>query len=136
MFVCLSAFCCLPQLRSIRRGQMAQSLRRGGGGNNRGGGRGGSNSTRRTGSAGCGATGKIPSSELPLPQTSTLRSRRRLANLLVFSAGIFICCWSPHVLCILGAELSGRHNSDSTSSSGLQCTAIVSEYTLLLGKFN
>ncbi len=44
---------------------------------------------------------RIPSSELPLPQTSTLRSRRRLANMLVAAALIFVCCWSPHVICYL-----------------------------------
>lgn len=72
---------------------------------------------------------KLPSSELPLPQTSTLRSRRRLANLLVFAAGIFVCCWTPHVVCFLGVELSGE-----SGGSTPVCTPIVFEFTLLLGE--
>lgn len=68
---------------------------------------------------------KLPSSELPLPQTSTLRSRRRLANMLVAAALIFMFCWSPHVMCLLGANLG----------SSKLCPRIVTEYSLLLGKY-
>lgn len=45
------------------------------------------------------------SSDLPLPQTSTLRSRRRLANILVVSAFVFIGCWTPHLVCYVMQEL-------------------------------
>lgn len=67
---------------------------------------------------------KLPSSELPLPQTSTLRSRRRLANMLVAAALIFMCCWTPHIICLLGA------NFRSTKL----CPRIVVEYSLVFGK--
>lgn len=62
--------------------------------------------------------------ELPLPQTSTLRSRRRLANLLVGAALIFVACWTPHVACILGTQLG----------SGTLCTKTLADFSLLLGK--
>lgn len=74
---------------------------------------------------------KMPSSELPLPQTSTLRSRRRLANMLVAAALIFICCWSPHVICFICSEL-GRTDADKSIDI---CPKILSDFFLLLGKF-
>ncbi|XP_055681629.1 leukotriene B4 receptor 1 [Lutzomyia longipalpis] len=61
--------------------------------------------------------------ELPLPQTSTLRSRRRLANLLVGAALIFVACWTPHVVCIVGTQLG----------SGMLCTKALADFSLLLG---
>lgn len=64
-----------------------------------------------------------PTSDLPLPQTSTLRSRRRLANILVGAALIFLLFWIPHVLCLLCFELGGKH----------MCTKTVAEFSLLLG---
>lgn len=128
--------------RSIRRGQMAQSLRH----NNqqRGGHRHGNNNRRNhNNNSSGGGNKKMPSSELPLPQTSTLRSRRRLANLLVFAAGIFMCCWSPHMVCFLGAEWGGSGgdggggsgSADGDGRSASMCSPIVSEFTLLLGMY-
>lgn len=64
---------------------------------------------------------------IPLPQTSTLRSRRRLANMLVGSALIFIVCWAPHVICIINAQL----NPD-----GYSCSKSMNYFFLLLGKFD
>lgn len=83
---------------------------------------------------------KMPSSELPLPQTSTLRSRRRLANLLVFAAGIFMCCWTPHMVCFLGAELGGGDDGGGEGDKGdgrsaPTCSPIVTEFALLLGMY-
>ncbi|XP_059612764.1 D(4) dopamine receptor [Phlebotomus argentipes] len=69
------------------------------------------------------ASGTRHSSELPLPQTSTLRSRRRLANLLVGAALIFVACWTPHVACILGSQLG----------NGSLCTKTLADFSLLLG---
>uniref|UniRef100_A0A336LJ44 CSON004144 protein n=1 Tax=Culicoides sonorensis TaxID=179676 RepID=A0A336LJ44_CULSO len=65
-----------------------------------------------------------PSSDLPLPQTSTLRSRRRLANILVGAALIFILFWIPHVICLMCYEFGSSHNV---------CTKTVAEFSLLLG---
>ena len=42
-----------------------------------------------------------PAPELPIPQTSTLRSRRRLANILVAAGIVFAACWMPHVSILL-----------------------------------
>jgi hypothetical protein len=47
-----------------------------------------------------------PPAELPLPQTSTLRSRKRLANILVIAGFIYAVCWLPHVYCLLMKEFS------------------------------
>ncbi|KAM7352226.1 uncharacterized protein ACRADG_004855 isoform 1-T2 [Cochliomyia hominivorax] len=44
---------------------------------------------------------KVATPGIPLPQTSTLRSRRHLANMLIGSAIIFIACWAPHVFCVI-----------------------------------
>ncbi|XP_061396336.1 uncharacterized protein LOC133331967 [Musca vetustissima] len=44
---------------------------------------------------------RVATPGIPLPQTSTLRSRRHLANMLIGSALIFIICWTPHVFCVI-----------------------------------
>ncbi|XP_031335415.1 C-X-C chemokine receptor type 2 [Photinus pyralis] len=40
------------------------------------------------------------------PPTSTLQSRRRLANALMWMAFVFAACWLPYVLCIICAEFN------------------------------
>ena len=65
----------------------------------------------------------IPPAELPIPQTSTLRSRRRLANILVVAGFVFMACWSPHVICLIFREFS--------ITSG--CSNTVTEFVMLLG---
>ncbi|XP_055299082.1 D(2)-like dopamine receptor [Sitodiplosis mosellana] len=62
-------------------------------------------------------------SELPLPQTSTLRSRRRLARLLVAGSFVFVFCWSPHVIFLICTKWSGRETYSKTAAN----------YSLLLG---
>lgn len=62
---------------------------------------------------------------IPLPQTSTLRSRRKLANILVGSAIIFILLWTPHVICVLNAQFN--QGSDT-------CSKTLNYFFLLLGK--
>ncbi|CAD6997634.1 alpha-2A adrenergic receptor [Ceratitis capitata] len=52
---------------------------------------------------------------IPLPRTSTLHSRRRLANVLIASALIFIICWFPHVFCILYTNSGYQHYCSNTS---------------------
>jgi hypothetical protein len=64
-----------------------------------------------------------PAPELPLPQTSTLRARRRLANMLVGAALIFGFCWTPHLVCVLCIEF-GAYNV---------CSKPMSDFCLLLG---
>lgn len=64
-----------------------------------------------------------PPAELPIPQTSTLRSRRRLANILVIAGFVFMACWLPHVICLIFREFS--------INSG--CSNTVTEFVLLLG---
>lgn len=64
-------------------------------------------------------------SEFPLPQTSTLRSRRRLANMLVAGSFVFIFCWSPHVICLIYTTLA----------AGESYSKMATNYSLLLGKF-
>ncbi|CAO1353557.1 unnamed protein product [Diamesa tonsa] len=64
-----------------------------------------------------------PPAHLPIPQTSTLRSRRRLANILVAASVIFIACWLPHVYCKLCREFSNT----------CFCTYVVNEFLLVLG---
>lgn len=64
-----------------------------------------------------------PSGDLPLPQTSTLRSRRRLANILVIAALAFIGFWTPHLLCFISLEFGMKYT----------CTKSISEFGLLLG---
>lgn len=65
-----------------------------------------------------------PAPELPLPQTSTLRSRRKLANILVAAGIIFAACWAPHFFCLVCREF-GLANGCSNSAS---------DFFLLLGK--
>jgi hypothetical protein len=64
-----------------------------------------------------------PAPELPLPQTSTLRARRHLANMLVGAALIFTFCWTPHVVCVLCIEF-GVYNV---------CSKPMTDFSLLLG---
>lgn len=52
---------------------------------------------------------------IPLPQTSTLRSRRHLANMLIASAVIFIACWAPHVFCIFYTNFGYKQHCSQTS---------------------
>ncbi|XP_055384426.1 uncharacterized protein LOC129614064 [Condylostylus longicornis] len=59
---------------------------------------------------------KLPAPGLPLPQTSTLRARRRLANMLVAAAIIFVGCWTPHVFCILWSEFGHKQYCNITMS--------------------
>ncbi|KAH8375082.1 hypothetical protein KR093_003705 [Drosophila rubida] len=62
---------------------------------------------------------------IPLPQTSTLRSRRHLANMLVASALIFIVCWAPHVFCIFYKNFGYKQ----------YCSKASIYFSLLLGYF-
>ncbi|XP_034100171.2 alpha-2A adrenergic receptor [Drosophila albomicans] len=62
---------------------------------------------------------------IPLPQTSTLRSRRDLANMLVASAFIFIVCWAPHVFCIFYKNFGYKQ----------YCSKASIYFSLLLGYF-
>lgn len=55
------------------------------------------------------------------PPTSTLRSRRRLANSLLWVAGIFAVCWFPHVVCQICDSLN------------VPISIHVQRYSLLLG---
>ncbi|KAL9874703.1 cholecystokinin receptor type A isoform 2-T2 [Glossina fuscipes fuscipes] len=59
--------------------------------------------------------GRVAAPGIPLPQTSTLRSRRHLANLLIASALIFIACWSPHVFCVFYKHLGYKEYCSKTS---------------------
>ncbi|XP_052837287.1 uncharacterized protein LOC128253140 [Drosophila gunungcola] len=71
-------------------------------------------------------SGKGPATPgIPLPQTSTLRSRRHLANMLIASAVIFIACWAPHVFCIFYKSLGSKQHCSQTSVY----------FSLLLGYF-
>lgn len=64
-------------------------------------------------------------SELPLPQTSTLRSRRRLARLLVAGSFVFVFCWSPHVIFLICTKWSAAETYSKTMAS----------YSLFFGKW-
>lgn len=44
--------------------------------------------------------------EFPLPQTSTLRSRRRLANILVTAAFLFLFCWAPYAVSVVYCQFN------------------------------
>lgn len=66
-----------------------------------------------------------PPAELPLPQTSTLRSRRRLANILVTAGFIYMLCWLPHVWCLVITEFSINEGCSNTAR----------EFFMLLGEF-
>ncbi|XP_028167908.1 galanin receptor type 3 [Ostrinia furnacalis] len=57
----------------------------------------------------------------PQPQTSTLRSRRRLGNVLVGIAAIFAACWCPHAAIVISGAF------------GLHAPLVVMQYALLLG---
>ncbi|XP_039758806.1 galanin receptor type 3 [Pararge aegeria] len=57
----------------------------------------------------------------PQPQTSTLRSRRRLGNVLVGIALVFAGCWCPHAAIVI------------CSAFGLNAPLVLSQYALLLG---
>lgn len=65
-------------------------------------------------------------SELPLPQTSTLRSRRRLARLLVAGSFVFVFCWSPYVIFLICTRWSARQTYSKTLAS----------YSLFFGKYS
>lgn len=67
---------------------------------------------------------RVATPGIPLPQTSTLRSRRHLANMLIGSALIFIACWTPHVFCVI-YRIMGYNQYCSKSSR---------YFNLLLGK--
>lgn len=55
------------------------------------------------------------------PPTSTLRSRRRLANALLWVALVFAICWFPYVICQFCGEL------------GATPPKMIQRYSLLLG---
>ncbi|XP_013176122.1 PREDICTED: apelin receptor [Papilio xuthus] len=57
----------------------------------------------------------------PQPQTSTLRSRRRLGNVLVAISLIFAACWCPHATFVI------------SSAFGVRVPAAAAQYALLLG---
>ncbi|XP_041975712.1 galanin receptor type 2 isoform X2 [Aricia agestis] len=57
----------------------------------------------------------------PQPQTSTLRSRRRLGNILVGIAALFGGCWCPHAVIVICAAF------------GRTAPTILTQYALLLG---
>lgn len=57
----------------------------------------------------------------PQPQTSTLRSRRRLGNVLIAIAAIFAACWCPHATIVIA------------SAFGLTVPLPLAQYALLLG---
>lgn len=57
----------------------------------------------------------------PQPATSTLRSRRRLGNVLIGIAAIFAACWCPHAALII------------CSAFGLNAPIVITQYALLLG---
>lgn len=67
-----------------------------------------------------------PPAELPLPQTSTLRSRRRLANILVAAGFIYMLCWLPHVCCLVIREFSLNDGCSNTAK----------EFFMLLGEIH
>ncbi|KAJ8736640.1 hypothetical protein PYW08_007296 [Mythimna loreyi] len=57
----------------------------------------------------------------PQPQTSTLRSRRRLGNVLMGIAAIFAVCWCPHAAIVIA------------SAFGLHVPVLLAHFALLLG---
>lgn len=62
--------------------------------------------------------------EFPLPQTSTLIFRRRLANILMTAALLFLLCWSPYVVSIFYCAVNGM------------CSRTISDLALLLGNYD
>ncbi|XP_026758624.1 galanin receptor type 3 [Galleria mellonella] len=57
----------------------------------------------------------------PQPQTSTLRSRRRLGNVLMGIAAVFALCWCPHAAIVI------------CSAFGLHAPLLLRQYALLFG---
>lgn len=55
------------------------------------------------------------------PPTSTLQSRRRLANALLWMAAAFAACWIPYIICTICTEFATAPSST------------VTQYTLFLG---
>ncbi|XP_022915564.1 galanin receptor type 3 [Onthophagus taurus] len=45
--------------------------------------------------------------EITQPPTSTLRSRRRLANAMLWISIVFALCWLPHVVCLILEDVHG-----------------------------
>ncbi|GJQ65753.1 hypothetical protein Trydic_g11937 [Trypoxylus dichotomus] len=64
---------------------------------------------------------EVEQEDIAPPPTSTLRSRRRLANSLLWVAVIFALCWFPHVICLIINEVAG------------ETPEIIQRYCLLLG---
>lgn len=62
--------------------------------------------------------------EFPLPQTSTLIFRRRLANILMTAAFLFILCWAPYTVAVVYYESRGKRSK------------IVTDLGLLIGECN
>ncbi|XP_058981087.1 uncharacterized protein LOC101897900 [Musca domestica] len=58
---------------------------------------------------------RVATPGIPLPQTSTLRSRRHLANMLIGSALIFIICWTPHVFCVIYRIMGYKEHCSKSS---------------------
>ncbi|CAH2049928.1 unnamed protein product, partial [Iphiclides podalirius] len=57
----------------------------------------------------------------PQPQTSTLRSRRRLGNVLIAIGATFAACWCPHAAIVVAGAF------------GAHAPAALAQYALLLG---
>ncbi|XP_065166075.1 5-hydroxytryptamine receptor 7 isoform X2 [Atheta coriaria] len=69
----------------------------------------GTNGVRKNGRNGTtNAGGGDEVDDVTQPPTSTLRSRRRLANSLLWVAFVFAACWLPHVVCLIYAEAKGE----------------------------
>lgn len=60
--------------------------------------------------------------EFPLPQTSTLIYRRRMANILMTAAFLFLVCWLPYTIAVFYYESKGRRSK------------IVADLGLLIGE--
>lgn len=52
--------------------------------------------------------------EFPLPQTSTLIFRRRLANILTTAACLFLLCWTPYIVSVFYYEFKGKRSRIAT----------------------
>lgn len=66
--------------------------------------------------------------ELPLPQTSTLIYRRRLANILITAAILFVLCWAPYTVAVFYYEVG-----TAAAASGRR-SKIATDLGLLLGE--
>ncbi|TMW45538.1 hypothetical protein DOY81_009381, partial [Sarcophaga bullata] len=77
---------------------------------------------------------RVATPGIPLPQTSTLRSRRHLANMLIGSAIIFIACWAPHVFCVIYKILGYKEYCKKSSRyfNLLYVLSFESNYLLIL----